>query len=152
MVVFLLAVGFALSDNRGMTASRPIPKMRRLGPYSKNLTRGAVGDVDGRSREGRFLRDAETQLLEQIGGDPSFSQQLLIRRIVKMMLLAEKLDEKLTGGGEWTPHDARTFGGLNGALRVALKDLGLKTATKAKTPSLADYAAERAAQRKGAVT
>jgi hypothetical protein len=116
-----------------MTVSRSIPKMRRLGPYSKALTRGAIGDrVDGRSREGRFLRDAETQLLDQIGSEPSFSQRLLVRRIAKMMLLAEKLDEKLTGGGEWTSHDARTFGGLNGALRVALKDLGLKTQPKPK--------------------
>ena len=120
-------------------------KARKLGPYSRVLTRGAIGgEVDGRSREGRFLRQTEVELLAQLGREPNFTEKLLIRRVCKMMLLAEKLDDKLTGGGEWTSHDARTFGGLNNALRVALRDLGLKQEPKAKPASLADIAARHA--------
>lgn len=129
-----------------MTRGDSQAKIKALGPHSRALTRGAVGaGVDGRSREGRFLRQSEKELLAHIGGEPSFAQRLLVRRIAKMMLLAEKLDDKLTGGGNWTPHDARTFGALNTAITRALRDIGLKPRPKGKpTPTLADLAARHA--------
>ena len=35
--------------------------------------RWAIGDaIDGRSREGKFLRKCEAELLAQVGGEPSF--------------------------------------------------------------------------------
>jgi hypothetical protein len=111
---------------------------KKVGPYCLAFSRGSVGDtLDGRSREGKFLRRVEAELVAQVGGSPSFAQSLLIRRAARSMLQLELLDAKMASGS-WTPHDARTQGGLNNAVRLALKELGLK-AIAAKTPSLQEY-------------
>jgi hypothetical protein len=40
----------------------------RLKPDSRALGRGALGDaIDGRSREGKFVRRIEAELLDQLG-------------------------------------------------------------------------------------
>ena len=96
------------------------------------LTRGAVGDVmDGRSKEARFLRQAEAALLDQLGGDPPFTQRQLVRRAARLMLAAEKLDGHITGGDSFTPNDAASLGGLSGALLDVLRDLGLPSRSSA---------------------
>jgi hypothetical protein len=126
-----------------ITSSSP---RTRIGPYSAAFTRGSVGDtIDGRSREGRFLRRVEAELLAGVGGEPTFAQSLLIRRAARSMLQLELLDEKMAAG-DWTAHDARTQGGLNNAVRLALKELGLKAIAK-KPPTVADYLAARKAAR-----
>jgi hypothetical protein len=43
--------------------------------------------------------------------------------------------------GNWTDHDAGTFGGMSNNLRLTLRELGLKPPATDKTPSLADIAA-----------
>jgi hypothetical protein len=112
-----------------------------LGPHSRVLRRGVVGDqVDGRSKEGRFLRNCEAELIAHCGGSPSFTQRLMIRRCARAMLRLELLDGKMADGS-WTDHDARTFGGLSNALRLMLRELGLNAAPKNKPLSLADIAA-----------
>jgi hypothetical protein len=108
----------------------------RKGPYCKSLSRGSLGEVDGRSKEGKFLRRVEGELVAQLGGEPSFAQRLLIRRAARSLLQLELLDEKLSTGS-WTAHDCRTQGGLNNAVRLALRELGLK-ATPARPPTLAE--------------
>lgn len=118
---------------------------RELGPYSKKLRRGAIGDsLDGRSALGRFVRDLERQLIEHLGGAPSITQQLLIERLIKTTVQLNALDEKLSSG-EWTDHDSRTHGGLINRQRLLLRELGLKGAAE-KPPSLADYLAAKAAK------
>ena len=118
-------------------------KRVRVGPYSRMLTNGAGEGFNGRSREGKFIRRCEAELVSQIGGDPTFTQLLLIRRVARLMLQAELFDAKLASGDAFTPHDGRTYGGIQGAIRVALRDLGLKPASR--TPkTLADVLAGRA--------
>jgi hypothetical protein len=57
------------------------------GKNSRVIDRGAVGGlVDGRSREGRFLRTYERQLTEHVGGNPSPVQQQLIVRASNSLL------------------------------------------------------------------
>lgn len=122
----------------------------RLGPYSRRLHRGAVGDLyDGRSAEGRFVRDLEAQLIAHVGGTPSITQKLLIDRLIKIRLQLDALDAKLAGAKNWTPHDGRTHGGLMNAFRLTARELGLK-ATAAKPPTLAEHLARRAAEREQA--
>ena len=134
----------ALSEYRGVNAIDPPLKLRRLSSESRILRRGSLGDqIDGRSREGRFLRDCERELVAHAGGSPSFTQRLLIRRAARAMLRLELLDEKLAKG-IWTDHDARTFGGLSNALRLMLRELGLKGLSKERPPSLDDVLAEHA--------
>ena len=93
----------ALSDvsryNQRMTMATSAPIPTRLGPHCRALRRGVIGDaIDGRSREGKFLRKCEAELVAQVGGQPSFAQRLLIRRIARAMLKLELFDAKMAGG------------------------------------------------------
>jgi hypothetical protein len=126
-----------------MNAIDPPRALRALTSESRVLRRGVLGDkIDGRSREGRFLTQIERELTRQCGGAPTFTQRLLIRRLSRGMLRLEPLDEKMTSG-EWTDHDARTFGGLTNAVRLLSRELGLKAkATSEKLPGLSDILAE----------
>ena len=111
---------------------------RRFGPYSRRLHRGAIGDlVDGRSTTGRFIRNLEAELIAHVGGSPTITQKLLIDRIIRLRLQLDALDEKLASGA-WSGHDARTYGGILNAHRLALRELGMKPAVT-KPPSLAEY-------------
>ncbi len=77
-------------------------------------------------------------MIEHIGGAPSITQRLLIDRAIKTRLQLDALDEKLAAGN-WTPHDQRTFGGLQNAFRLALRELRL--APSASDPRAAGRAA-----------
>jgi hypothetical protein len=114
----------------------------RIGPYCLALTRGTVGDrIDGRSREGKFLRRVEAELVAHVGGSPSFAQSLLIRRAARSMLQLELLDAKMSSGS-WTAHDARTQGGLNNAVRLTLRELGIKPPKVERVSPLAAHFAK----------
>lgn len=119
-----------------MKLGAPSAKLRPFGPHSRVLTRGAVGDVNGRTREGRFLRQFEKELIGQLGREPSFGERLLARRISRGMLQLELFDQKLSTEGEFTTHVARAFSALGNQVRLGLCELGLKPAAlKAKSAS-----------------
>ena len=87
-----------------MTTATSSNGQRRFGPYSRAIQRGVVSDViDGRSREGKYLRRIEAELAAQLGGSPSFAQKLLIRRISRMMLRLEEFDRKLDAAAAYRP-------------------------------------------------
>ena len=71
----------------------------------------------------------------------SFTQRMLIRRAARALLRLELLDRK-AAEGSWTDHDARTFGGLNNAVRLFMKEIAAQAANggkaKAKPPDLGD--------------
>jgi hypothetical protein len=114
---------------------------RVVRPHCRALRRGVIGDaIDGRSKEGKFLRRCEAELVAHVGGSPSFAQKLLIRRAARAMLRLELLDAKMSTGN-WTDHDARTFGGLNNALRLALRELGVRETKPKPIPTIAEIAA-----------
>jgi hypothetical protein len=114
-----------------------------MGPESRVFKRGVLGDgIDARSREGRFALKCEAELLAQIGAEPTFAQKMLVRRASRAMLRLELLDEK-AAKGNWTDHDARTFGGLNNAVRLLMREIAAQTpkAEKDKLPSLDEIVA-----------
>ena len=115
-----------------------------LGVYSRAIDRGAVGGViDGRSREGRFLRRYEKQLLEHVGNNPSVTQRCLIQRAARLALHLELMDERsLAGDHVFTTHDHLHYVSWSNSLARHLGRLGLEPAA-AKAPSLADYLASK---------
>jgi hypothetical protein len=124
-----------------MNSAHSPPVTAPIAPHCRAFRRGVIGDaVDGRSKEGKFLRKCERELIAHVGGSPSFTQTLLIRRAARAMLRLEILDAKMATGN-WTDHDARTFGGLNNALRLCLRELGIKAAKVAQvSPLVAHFA------------
>ncbi len=127
-----------------MVAPASPAKASLVKPYCRSIKRGSLGsDIDGRSTAGKFLRRIEAELVEHVGGHPTFAEHLLIRRVARLSLQAESLDAKMASG-EWTGHDAKTLGGINSAIRNALRDLGLKRKEKASSPSLAEIASRHA--------
>jgi hypothetical protein len=125
-----------------MNAVDPPRKLRALSAESRVLRRGVLGDkVDGRSREGRFLTKIERELIAQIGGQPSFTQKMLIRRLARAMLRLELIEEKMTEG-VLSAHDGRTFSALSNQVRLLSRELGLKAAPAEKLPDLHDIVAE----------
>jgi hypothetical protein len=127
------------------TTEKSATDRRRVGPYSRKLQRGAIGDcVDGRSAEGRFIRDLERQLIEHVGGSPSVTQRLLIDRVIKIRLQLDALDDKLAAGN-WTPHDQRTYGALLNGHRLTLRELSLGPAPR-PIPIRTAYGRQRGAQ------
>ena len=126
-----------------MNAVDPPRKLRALSSESRVIRRGSLGDkIDGRSREGRFLSQAERAVLGQLGPAVTFTQRMLVRRLARGLLRLELLDEKALAG--MTDHDARTFSALSNQVRLIARELGLKAAPSEKTPDLSDILAEHA--------
>jgi hypothetical protein len=115
----------------------------RLKPDSPAFGRGALGDaIDGRSREGKFIRRIEAELLDQLGDNPTFAQLLLVRRASRAALKLELYDRKLAEG-DINGHDSRMYGGLSNNLRLLLREIDGHAVIKrkAKTPTLDDIVA-----------
>ena len=81
------------------------------------------------------MRRVEWELAAQVGR-PSFAQRLLIAR---MMLRLEQFDKRFDEG-TLTEFDVKVLGGLQNAIRLCLRDLGLKPEpVRARMSPLADH-------------
>jgi hypothetical protein len=110
-----------------------------------------MGDwVDGRTREAKFLKAIEAELTEHLGGQPSAVQVLAIRRIARLTLQAELLDQKLhqiwdSGGGVgWSERDTRILTDLHRAIRMCLKEIGMRPAAGSRPPAIQEIIARYA--------
>jgi hypothetical protein len=115
-----------------------MPKVR---PYSGPRV---LQNIDGRTKEGRLLRDTRAELIAHLGGKPSATQKALIDRAAMLTLHVALLDQKTLGGGSMTTHDCNQYLAWNSALAKLYRLLGLKGAVAAP-PSLSAYVAGRAA-------
>jgi hypothetical protein len=105
---------------------------RRLTSESRVIRSNVIGGwIDGKSPEGKFLAEVEAELIAQLGVEPSFTQRMLIRRAARALLRLELLDAK-AAKGDWTDHDARTFGGLNNAVRLLTREIALQAPKQGK--------------------
>jgi hypothetical protein len=131
---------------------QPPKKIRRtLGPYPRLLTKGIAGtSIDGRSQDGRFLRQFEADLISHVGGKPSTTELLLIRRLARIALRLEKFDAKMETG-VWNDIDGRTYGALQGAYLRTLTVLSLKPPPPRQLTPQEQLAALTAAARRGRV-
>lgn len=113
----------------------------KMSPRSRLLTHGCV---DGRSREGRYLRACRAELAAHVGGEPSRAQAVLIDRIAWLRLHVVLFDEKIAAGETLSLHDGRMYMSFSNGIVRAMRELGLQPAA-AKPPSLADYLAAKTA-------
>ena len=120
--------------------ARPSGKTKgRLGPHSRAIDRGSVGwSIDGRSREGRFLRAYEAMLKEHLGGHPSTVQVQMIHRAARLALHLELQDEKALAGAEMTADGTRIYISWHRNLMSSLRQIGV-AAAKVSTPTLREY-------------
>lgn len=123
-----------------MTGSSPLRSLfdrhSPVRPNSRILRRGAIGSLgklDGRSAQGRLVRRLEGELLAHLGHEPSIAERLLIDQIVKLRLLLDALGEKMMNGS-FTDLDRRCFGAAHNAMRLALREIGLKPASSRNQP------------------
>jgi len=92
------------------------------------------GLIDGRSREGRYLRAYERQLVEHVGGNPSIVQRALIQRAARLALHLELMDERsLAGDHIFTTHDHLHYVSWSNALARLLTRLKLHPAAEPQT-------------------
>jgi hypothetical protein len=120
-----------------MNAHEAPRRMRRLTSESLVFRGGQIGGkIDGRSAEGKFLARCEAEMVAQLGVEPTFTQRMLIRRASRALLRLELLDRK-AAEGSWTDHDARTFGGLNNACRLFMKEIAAQAASGGKAKAKA---------------
>jgi hypothetical protein len=113
----------------------------RVGPYSRI---GPLAKVDGRSREGRFLKSVRVELTEHVGGFPSATQRALIERAAWLSLRVAQLDAKMARTEGFTDHDSRTYLAWTNSLTRCLRELGLKPVS-APARTLADIVSGKAA-------
>lgn len=109
-------------------------------PHSRKLKRGAIADnFDGRSEDGRYVRDLEKQLTDHVGGNPSITERLLIQRIIELCMRLNTLDAQLNNSPQtWTSFDDRTYCGIQSGFRLALRELGFKPKPP-PIPTLAEH-------------
>ena len=113
----------------------------RIGRYSGTK---AFTCLDGRTREGKFARAVENELVGHVGGQPSVAQYLLIRLVaIKALRLALMSDYVLTEHSI-SEKDDRSFLCWANSLRRDLDVLGLTRRVKS-SPRLAELLGHRAA-------
>ncbi|WP_220149774.1 hypothetical protein [Sphingomonas aracearum] len=103
-----------------------------------------LSGVDGRSLEARRYREILAALVSDMGGDPSEAQEQIARRAAMLAIWCEGQD---TAAALGTPIDVAAYTTASNALRRLLETLGLKRVPRDITPTLAEYAARRAAEK-----
>ena len=124
----------------GTIGARSYRTPRRVGAHSRRI---ALGDIDGRLREARLMREITEELTAHCGGHPSAVQRRLIQRAAILHLRLALMDEQIEPDGSITEKHAREYLCWNNAYVRTLRTLGLKGVSSA--PSLADYLAGKTA-------
>lgn len=120
-------------------------KAKRItGPFSRAIDRGALGTINGSTREGRFLRSYERMLIEHVGGNPSITQRALISRTARLALHLELMDEKaLKNGDVFGPTHHHFYVSWSNSLARHLEKIGFKSSSRyGRNTSLPSIVAE----------
>jgi hypothetical protein len=114
----------------------------------RKFSRVGIGELDRRSREARYMRKIEDDLLDHVGPDPAVTQRMLIGRAAQAMLRLAQIDERMSAGSKLSAEDSRVYAMLSNTLRLTLRELGIKGNGKAapKAPRIEDIAKRYAAK------
>jgi hypothetical protein len=120
----------------------------RTGPYSRAINRGAVGGLNGNTREAKYIQAYEAMLTEHCGGHPSPVQRQLIIRAARLACHLELWDERtIPAGGAVTATGHNHYIQWQNALVRTLARLGLNSVA-GPAPSLQDALAGIVARRR----
>lgn len=103
-----------------------------------------LNDVDGRSTVFRRYREILASLVSDMGGDPSEAQEQIARRAASLAIWCEQADTDAANG---KPIDIGAYTTASNSLRRLLESLGLERKARNVTPTIAEYAARKAAEK-----
>jgi len=110
-----------------------------------NVRRFAVGrELDARTLEGKSERRAIQELTAHVGGNPTFPQEVLIRRAARLLVMVEYMERHLIESDEMSDWASRQMLAWINALRRILEALGMDRPQRAPK-RLADVISVKAA-------
>ena len=115
---------------------------RKLRPSS---TRAAPRTLDGRTWQGRLLRETRANLAAHVGGAPNATQRALIDRCAMLTVHVAELDRSALATGAFSDHAARQYLAWSNTLARTLARLGPAVAAQ-RQASLADKLAAKVAR------
>lgn len=101
-------------------------------------------DIDERTVPARRFRDVLSQLVSDMGGDPSEAETIIARRAATLTVWCELAEAGMASGADF---DVASYTTAANSLRRLLADIGLERRAKDVTPSIADIAAALRAER-----
>jgi hypothetical protein len=93
-----------------------------------------VAKLDGRTHDGRLMRDARQALIEHCGGAPSVTQRMLIDRVVALAVHLARMDRKAIEAGEMALHASNQYIAWSNCLTRTLRALGTKPGSSTADP------------------
>ena len=115
-----------------MTVTAKATKLRKTGkttPPGPNSREEVLSRIDRRTRAGRVMRGVEADLANDLGGDPSAAQRLLIQSAAVKATRLALLADHLLDGAEIQSDQHNVLAWAN-SLRHDLQALGLKRIAK----------------------
>jgi hypothetical protein len=109
-------------------------KFRKIGMYSKP---SVLARVDGRTKEAVLMARVRDGLTAHVGGDPTFTQQILIHQAAVLALRVAQIECQLMAGEVLTQHDNTHAIAWANCLRRTAAALGIEPAS-AKPPDPLD--------------
>jgi hypothetical protein len=127
----------------------PRPSTKHATPKPEARTRVGNGSVvlqgvDARSITFRRYREILASLIADMGGDPTEAQSQIARRAASLSIWCEEQDTAAANG---TPIDIGAYTTASNSLRRLLESLGLERKQRNVTPTIAEYAAQKAAEK-----
>jgi hypothetical protein len=121
-----------------LTQLEPYKKRRRtaLGPHTREHR--LIAGIDWRTREGQTLIAAREELTHHVGGKPNNVQKALIERAARLTLYIELMDAEALKAGTMSERNSRQYLAWVNALRLCLREIGVKAAPSESLPSLDD--------------
>jgi hypothetical protein len=107
---------------------------RSLKPFS----RMRFDELDQRILEAKEERSIIAGLTDHVGGQPTFPQMLLIKRIARSVIMLATIEKRVLDTLDLGDLEARQMIALANSIRLSLRDLGLKR-PQLQAPQLSDY-------------
>jgi hypothetical protein len=119
-----------------LTQLEPHKKRRRtaLGPHTREHR--LIAGIDWRTREGQTLIAAREELTRHVGGKPNNVQKALIERAARLTLYIELMDAEALKAGTMSERNSRQYLAWVNALRLCLREIGVRAAPAEALPSL----------------